>query len=124
LYADTVTGSMERAMAETGRRRAKQLEHNRVHGIEPRTIRKQVRDVMEGARADGPKRGRRRAAPATAPEAIAMGDPAAVAAQVARLEAAMYEHARNLEFEEAARLRDQVATLRQAGLGLPARRAG
>jgi excinuclease ABC subunit B len=122
MYADTITGSMERAIAETGRRRARQLDYNRVHGIEPRTIRKQVRDVMEGARADGPKRGRRRAAPA--PAAVATGDPAAVAAEVARLEQAMYAHARNLEFEAAAKLRDQVAALRQAGLGLPARQAG
>jgi excinuclease ABC subunit B len=124
MYADSVTGSMERAIAETGRRRARQLEHNQVHGIEPRTIRKQVRDVMEGARADGPKRGRRRGGAAAAPEAVATGDPAAMAAQVARLEEAMYEHARNLEFEAAAKLRDQVAALRQAGLGLAVRRAG
>jgi excinuclease ABC subunit B len=123
MYADTVTGSMERAIAETGRRRAKQLEYNRVHGIEPRTIRKQVRDIMEGARSDQPKRGRKRAAPAPA-EAVAAGDPEALAGQIARLEQAMYEHARNLEFEAAAKLRDQVAALRQAGLGLPARRTG
>jgi excinuclease ABC subunit B len=122
MYADTVTGSMERAIAETGRRRDRQLEHNRRQGIEPRSIRKEVRDVMEGARADAPKRGRRRGVPGGGP--VPVGDPAALQASIARLERAMFEHARNLEFEDAARLRDEVATLRRAGLGLPAAGTG
>jgi excinuclease ABC subunit B len=122
MYADRVTGSMQRAIAETGRRRDKQLEHNRRHDIEPRSIRKEVRDVMEGARQEAPKRGRRRGAPGGDP--VPVGDPAALQASIARLERAMFEHARNLEFEDAARLRDEVATLRRAGLGLPAAGTG
>jgi excinuclease ABC subunit B len=122
MYADTITGSMQRAIAETDRRRGRQVEYNLRHGIEPRTIRKEVRDIMEGARTDGPKRGRRRGAAGA--EAVPVGDPAALDARITRLERAMFEHARNLEFEQAARLRDEVATLRRAGLGLPGARTG
>jgi excinuclease ABC subunit B len=115
LYADVRTGSMERAMAETDRRRDRQVEYNRVHGIKPQTIRKQVRDVMEGARTELPRRGRRRSG-STGSERPAT--PEALEARVAALEKQMYEHARNLEFEEAARLRDEVAGLRRESLGL------
>ncbi|MCC7259183.1 MAG: excinuclease ABC subunit UvrB [Gammaproteobacteria bacterium] len=124
LYADQVTGSMERAIAETRRRRERQEIHNKAHGIEPRTVRKEVRDILEGARATPrTQRGRRRAAEPAADYAVPA--PEQTAQQLRRLEKRMHEHARNLEFEEAARLRDQIGLLRERGLGLPAsRRAG
>ena len=113
LYADQITGSMRRAMDETDRRRRKQLEYNEAHGITPRGIQKSVADIMEGARSAAPAaRGRR--APA-APETL---EPAALARQIKRLETEMLERARNLEFEEAARLRDDIARLKQLELGL------
>ena len=121
LYADQVTGSMRRAMDETGRRRHKQLEYNAEHGITPRGIHKSVADIMEGARSAAPTaRGRRggsgkgRTEAAVAAEAL---EPAALARQIKRLETEMLERARNLEFEEAARLRDEVARLKQRELG-------
>jgi len=120
LYADTVTGSMRRAIDETNRRRAKQLEYNQQHGITPRGIQKAVADIMEGARADSSRdgeRGRsgrgREAAPSTTdlrPEAIVRS--------IKKLEAEMFKKARNLEFEEAARLRDEIERLKQIELGL------
>ncbi|MDX1562148.1 MAG: helicase-related protein, partial [Gammaproteobacteria bacterium] len=118
LYADRITGSMERAIAETERRRERQLEFNRAHGIEPKTIVKGIQDIMEGARAGGRaaargKKGRR----AERRRNIA---PDQVAAEINRLEKAMYQHARELEFEEAARLRDQIEDLRQDLLDAPA----
>jgi excinuclease ABC subunit B len=120
LYADTVTGSMRRALDETNRRRTKQLEYNAAHGITPIGIRKAVQDVMEGARS-GEERGGRRAG------AGAIGDltPEQVMKRIKKLEQDMYKHARNLEFEEAAKIRDEIGELRRAGLGLQGgRRAG
>ncbi len=124
MYADRVTGSMQRAIAETERRRAKQTAYNAAHGIEPRTVRKEVRDILEGARPEVRPRGRRRVAEPSPAYAAIDADKAAI--QLRRLEKRMREHARNLEFEEAARLRDEIQALRERGLGLPphSRRAG
>jgi excinuclease ABC subunit B len=121
LYAERVTGSMQRAIGETERRRARQVAYNEVHGIVPRTIRKEVRDVLEGARAEprSGSRGRRVAEPEPVPEYATLSIEA-TARQLRKLEKRMHEHARNLEFEEAARLRDQIRGLREQGLGLPA----
>jgi len=125
LYADRVTGSMQRAIAETDRRRARQEAYNAEHGIVPQTVRKAVRDILEGARAEAkPRGGRRRVAePVTEYADLA---PEKVAKELGKLEKRMHEHARNLEFEEAARLRDRIQVLREQGLGLPAapRKAG
>ena len=119
LYADRVTGSMERAIAETDRRRTKQLAYNREHGIEPTSIRKDVPDVMEGARRPGGGRsaGRRQ----SGKRAAAYRHLSAVEAarRIAVLEKQMYRHARDLEFEAAARIRDEIAELRQVGFELP-----
>jgi excinuclease ABC subunit B len=119
MYADRVTGSMQRAIAETERRRAKQAAYNAEHGIEPRTVRKDVRDVLEGARPEArPREGCRRAAEAAPAYTSLTLDKAA--RQLRTLEKRMHEHARNLEFEQAALLRDQIQSLREKGLGLPA----
>ncbi len=121
LYADRITGSIERAMAETGRRRARQLEYNEQHGITPRTIRKAVADVMEGARSGGGAGGKR--ATWGAEDAAPLGPEQAIK-KIKKLEAAMYKHARNLEFEEAARVRDEIERLRQMSFGAPGQLAG
>lgn len=117
MYADRVTGSMERAISETGRRRARQIAYNEAHGIEPRTIMKEVRDILEGARPE-PRAGRRRrlAEPQVPYETLSLDK---AARELRQLEKRMHEHARNLEFEEAARLRDRIQMLRERGLGLP-----
>ena len=117
LYADAVTGSMQRAIDETNRRRNKQLHYNSEHGIEPRTIVKGIQDIMEGARAaarprrrDRARRARRETAGLTPEQAFA---------HIRELEKRMYTHARDLEFEKAAKLRDEIEALRRDGIGLP-----
>ncbi len=116
LYADVVTGSMRRAMDETERRRLRQIEFNETHGITPQTIRKQVADVMEGARAAAPGMGRRSAAAsgrkARTEDLEIPDDPKALGRMLEKLENQMLEHARNLEFEEAAALRDRIQSIR------------
>ncbi len=125
LYADRITGSMERALAETERRRSKQLAFNEEHGITPRSVRKAVMDVMEGAHAGAPGTAQEyaRVAEETARYA-AHQTPEQIIRRIRKLEERMYHHARNLEFEEAAALRDEVARLRKFGLGEPDTRAG
>jgi excinuclease ABC subunit B len=117
LYGDKITGSMERAMAETDRRREKQLTHNARHGIVPRGVEKSVQDIMEGARrmpTRGKGRGRKVAENALPYSAdIVNLSPAALSRKLQQMEAQMLEHARNLEFEQAAALRDQLAEIKQ-----------
>ncbi|WP_461521273.1 excinuclease ABC subunit UvrB [Porticoccus sp.] len=121
LYADKVTGSMQRAMDETERRREKQLAYNLEHNVVPQGIHKSVADIMEGARSIPGKGGRKVAERSgkyktdTSPVASA-GD---LWHQIAALEEKMFESARNLEFEEAARLRDQVHQLKKMVDGVP-----
>jgi excinuclease ABC subunit B len=121
MYADRVTGSMQRAIAETDRRREKQIAFNTDHGITPETIRKQVRDVMEGARSGGRGRGRIRQAAAPTMDYIHLTTEQAIQ-RLKKLEQKMYRHARDLEFEEAAGVRDEIDELRRFGLGLPDRK--
>src|ERR1700685_1705792 len=117
LYADRETGSIQRAIAETDRRRSKQIEFNTEHGITPRTIVKAVGDVMEGARAvPGEVPGESDADYALAPEQAVK--------RIKKLEAEMMKLARNLEFEQAARLRDGIQRLRHSAFGAPSARAG
>ena len=118
LYADDMTGSMKKAIDETNRRRDKQIAFNRKHGITPKTVEKAVADVMEGARtAPGAARGRGRrdakdrAGPQRAPRVVDT-DPKALGQVIDQLESKMYEHAKNLEFEEAAAVRDELRDLR------------
>jgi len=123
LYADKITGSMERAMAEMERRRTKQLAYNREHGIEPKTIFKEVRDVMEGARSQ-PRGRSRRAAEKTGRYAEELLSPEQAMQRIKQLEQQMHQHARDLEFEEAAKLRDEIQALRDSSIGLPSSKAG
>ncbi len=116
LYADEITGSMRRAIDETERRRDKQIAFNAEHDITPQGIRKAVADIMEGARAGGPSSPRRYAKVAEDARAYADMTPEALARRIAELEKQMYRHAENLEFEAAARVRDEVRELREKGL--------
>ena len=120
LYADKVTRSMQTAIDETDRRRAKQVEYNAEHGITPRSVSRPVMDIMEGARADpdaekgkGRGKGRKAAEPATD---YASMDPSQAAARIKALEQQMYKHARDLEFEEAASVRDQIRQIKEVAL--------
>ena len=121
LYADRMTGSMERAIGETNRRRERQLAHNETHGIVPASIVKSVADIMESGQA-GPVRGRKRAAEDSA--AYTTMPPEQLLQKAQKLEKRMLKHARELEFEEAARLRDDIHALREAALGLSDRQVG
>ncbi|MGD8875349.1 MAG: excinuclease ABC subunit UvrB [Gammaproteobacteria bacterium] len=118
LYADEITGSMRRAMDETERRREKQLAYNKAHGITPRSIQKAVTDIMEGALGAGPSSVREFAQVAEELHTYGHLTPKQLTQQIERLEKEMYRHARDLEFEEAARLRDQIRHLKKGSLGL------
>ena len=125
MYAEEVTGSMQRAIDETNRRRDKQIAFNREHGITPRGITKKVPDIMEGAR----KSPAERAIYRTRFEDIADDTkylaltPEQGMKKIKQLEQKMYEHARNLEFEEAAKVRDELFQLKDVVLGKPKRKA-
>jgi excinuclease ABC subunit B len=118
LYADVRTGSIDRAIAETDRRRNKQIEFNAAHGITPRTIVKAVNDVMEGARAV--QESERYGSGAD----IAVLAPEQAVKRIKKLETEMTKLARNLEFEQAARVRDEIQKLKSSAFGLPDTRAG
>jgi excinuclease ABC subunit B len=121
LYADRVTGSMQRAIDETSRRRERQLEHNIEHGIKPTTIVKQVADIMEAAY---PSPGKRKRWVAEDGARYDTMTPEQLIKRATKLEKKMFKHARDLEFEEAARLRDEIRRIREEGLGLSDRKAG
>ena len=119
LYADRMTGSMQRAIAETDRRRAKQVAFNLQHGIEPRSIQKGVSDIMQSAHDEEPRKGsglRRVAEGAGHYEYLG---PAQLAKAVRELEQKMFRHAELLEFEEAARVRDEISQLKERVLKSP-----
>ncbi|MEX2563202.1 MAG: excinuclease ABC subunit UvrB [Nitriliruptoraceae bacterium] len=115
MYADHVTNAMRRALDETGRRRERQLEHNRAHGIDPQTIRKRVGDIIEAVRAqEAGVQYRSAPSPDVAiPEGDAQPAREELAALIQRLEEEMHEAAANLRFEFAARMRDEIAELRR-----------
>jgi excinuclease ABC subunit B len=115
LYADVMTDSMRKAIDETTRRRNKQIEFNTQHGITPQSVTKQVRDLIDGVYSAKTGRDDAKAEIERAKmEDLSEKD---LAKEIKRLEKQMLEHAKNLEFEKAARVRDQLATLREAALG-------
>jgi excinuclease ABC subunit B len=124
LYADRITGSMARAIEETDRRRRKQVEYNTEHGITPRGIQKSVADIMEGARSAAPTPAGRKRGGKGAVAAPADLRPETIVRQIKKLEAEMFKRARNLEFEQAAKLRDEIDSLKQLELGFPQRATG
>jgi excinuclease ABC subunit B len=106
LYADKITASMQAALEETARRRQKQLEHNATHGITPQSVRRKIAEIMDHDRGEG------------AEPAVPILQGAALKAAVKQLEIQMRAAAANLEFEEAARLRDEIKRLEAAEMGL------
>ena len=115
LYADEITGSMKRAMDETERRREKQVAFNEEHGITPQGIKKAIRTGMD----DMPeKSGKKQFAKVAEEQAeYASLTPQQLAKRINQIEQAMYKHAQNLEFEDAAKLRDELEHLRKVALG-------
>jgi excinuclease ABC subunit B len=118
LYADRMTDSMKKAIGETERRRTKQVAHNAAHGITPRTILKKVRDLIDGVYSEKSQ------AASQAQEALDLQraqvedmSEKELAREIKRLEKLMLQHARDLEFEKAARVRDQLHALRQMAFG-------
>ncbi|RZI74422.1 MAG: excinuclease ABC subunit B, partial [Variovorax sp.] len=115
LYADRMTDSMEKAISETDRRRAHQIAHNEAHGITPRSILKEVRDLIDGVYSE--KTGKEMAKLELERAKVEDMSEKDVSREIKRLEKLMLEHARNLEFEKAARVRDQLALLREQAFG-------
>ena len=117
LYADSITGSMQRALAETDRRRAKQMAYNAEHGITPRSITKAIGDLIDIGRSESGTTRRGQQAKVAEPQ----GDYRKLNAKqlgqlIAKLELEMYRHAENLEFEQAAKVRDRIHAVRESAL--------
>lgn len=111
LYADELTGSMERAIAETQRRRRLQLEYNQEHGITPETVKKAIKEFM-------PELARERAEEKKSKKKLVVKTPAELADLIRELEQEMYAAAKRLDFERAAQLRDEIKELRQELIGI------
>ena len=117
LYADKVTESMRKAIDETERRRNKQMAHNLAMGITPRTINKKIKELIDGVYAEkSDKHAGNDTLRSTEVEALSEKD---LGKRIKQLEKQMLDHARNLEFEKAARVRDQLALLREQAFGAP-----
>ncbi|MCA3225001.1 MAG: excinuclease ABC subunit UvrB [Burkholderiales bacterium] len=114
LYADSITESMQRAIGETDRRRDKQQAFNRAHGIEPRGVKKEVRELIDGVFDPSASKGKRGEGEVVSYETMSEKQ---LAREIKRLEKQMFEHAKNLEFEKAAKARDQLASLRTKAFG-------
>ncbi len=121
LYADKITDSMRKAMDETARRRTKQIAHNEEHNITPKSVVKKITDIMEGARektqpAHSKGRGGKIDVAQTPTVDWAALSPEELGKKLKKLEAQMFTHAQNLEFEQAAKIRDEIQKIKQAGL--------
>ncbi len=114
LYADRITESMKKAIGETERRRTKQLAFNEANGITPRSINKRIKDMIDGVYSEKSGRDDQKLLQVAAVEQMSEKD---LSKRMALLEKQMLEHARNLEFEKAARVRDQLAQLREQAFG-------
>ncbi|KAF1020344.1 MAG: UvrABC system protein B [Paracidovorax wautersii] len=117
LYADKVTDSMRRAIDETERRRTKQTAYNVAHGITPRTVSKKIKDLIDGVYSNKADDGDGRAAPDLMRAMVEDMSEKDMAKEIKRLEKQMFEHAKSLEFEQAARVRDQLAQLKSRAFG-------
>ena len=120
LYADKMTRSMQAAIDETDRRRQKQVEYNEAHGVVPMSVARPITDILEGAHSEGSLKSNQKGKGRRVAEAEADYlplEPAKLAARLKELEQQMYQHARDLEFEDAARVRDQIQRLKEASLG-------
>jgi excinuclease ABC subunit B len=118
LYADVITKSMRKAMDETDRRRQIQAEYNKKHNITPKGVQKAVRDVLETSYQYGSEKYKEHLKIAEEAAQYANLSPQQLAKKIKQLEKKMYDHAKNLEFEEAAQARDQLKKLREEALGL------
>jgi excinuclease ABC subunit B len=120
LYADRITASMKKAIDETERRRVKQQAYNQAHGITPKALNKRVKDLIDGVYSEkAGKEADRLASEAAAREQTDAMSEKDLAREIKRLEKLMLEHARNLEFEKAAQVRDQLHRLKERVLGAP-----
>lgn len=116
LYADAITGSMQRAIDETERRREKQISFNQAHGIVPKSVVKDITDILEGATVPGARskkrKGMAKAAEESARYEAELRTPGEITKRIKQLEDKMMQYARDLEFEAAAQLRDEITQLR------------
>jgi excinuclease ABC subunit B len=120
LYADKITGSMQRAIDETDRRREKQRAFNTAHGIIPQGINKAIHDILEGT-TSAAEATKSRAMLKVAEETAAYNlklTPIQIAKKIKQLEQRMYQHAKDLEFEEAAKVRDELHALEKQLVGI------
>ena len=120
LYADKMTGSMEYAIEETNRRRDKQIAHNKAHGITPESVKKKIGDVMEGMKARDAQADTRRTVNSLSDQSqeVLEATPDKLGKHIERLRKEMRDAAGNLEFEQAAKIRDEIKKLETLDLGL------
>ncbi len=118
LYADRITGSMKRAIDETDRRRTKQIAYNKAHGITPKGVEKAVHDILESGYPGVPGKPKQYAKVAEELIEYSALSGKALQKKLKELEEKMYQHARDLEFEEAARVRDELKRIQEKNLGL------
>jgi excinuclease ABC subunit B len=118
LYADQMTDSMKRAIDETERRRAKQIAFNEANGITPKGVQKKIKDLIDGVYSQAAAKQRLEGSAEETAQVEAMSEKQ-IGKEIKRLEKLMVEHAKNLEFEKAAQVRDQLHVLKQQAFGAP-----
>jgi excinuclease ABC subunit B len=118
LYADTITDSMKRAIDETERRRAKQIAFNEANGITPKGVQKKIKEMIDGVYSAAAAKQRLEAGAEETAKVEAMSEKQ-ISKEIKRLEKLMVDHAKNLEFEKAAQVRDQLHVLKQQAFGAP-----